>query len=1109
MNPEREGPNRLKPNQVQGITSHSPLRASKNPLVISPLLALRSSYASLAAPCSPDLLQVESACAASPRAVSARGLPRCRAVRRILRIWLGPCPDWVAGRWRMNPGGTVRWKRVTEEEMMKVFTDLDDEFESGTASVTDATKVRHLSAKGEGHPHHFHDGEKMAPVVDKVALAEERYRVLSGRQLDLEARFRDLTRRVHFLRTQKLGAQIADELSRLRHTGQKLLTPPIAPAPTSLVNSLPPTINPLFMPAKVQVPDGIVLPSEPLADVPPPVKVKEEDVGDECDVETGPSQDKQKADEILGQMDCHLRHLIQNYDSEATESSSGGESCDEFDNYSKNHSHYLPIKKRAKWHWLSNRSSIASKWTWLTAQISDLEYRIRQQTECYRQIRARKGLVTLGDPVVSWPPHAKKPVTGPRSADNEVPLNCKPVTKDYSRVDSTGRKIIIKEPFLPESVVTSVDDDNSLGASRTRPLRNIRKRRVISTYNLPKVPHRLSKESTVQCDCIHPLFWCTLCYGRVHHAHVPDPLTQEESQCLALLDHSYHQVLSTPEDVPVSVLMAKKMKDKSWLKTPSQSADLDRAEALALMKKRKTKRKKSGDVSGENGGDSEVAKKRNKKSKKLNKNILKVKTKRRKSLSVHHVLDDRGLTINDLNSDSDGMDTSPVPSPLSHPSHASNQQWADIIRRKRETAFDIDNIVIPYSIAASTRVERLKYKEILTPTWRAVDRESEMINPLPEEGTPKKKSAKSTVPPSAPSTPVAVSSAPASMPTSTSPPNKPLKESQLSDEDITEMCFETRHARAEVEERKRWQTSVFKSTGGQRTRTRRQDSVRTEGGGAASSGYNTPDHPMSPGTPMDTTLEVSTRPSSPISTDELSQVPSSTPSTPQVNMAASIRNRRRTSSATKSRDRNPSEDTQSSRCTTPTLDTHLISVPDRMDVIPFEARVFPLSEQDIERMGAEMPVVVESGSNFSSNHVSGRAAVDDGDVLSKGSGEKRPNFSNSTGIDQDSQEKADTSQSPSVEEDDDEEEFILEEDDPDWKEGEEEEDPDDPEWNGEPKAHTGDSNTPRPSVEGVSSSNPSALSKAAVSPSASTLSPSSANVGPKNKHGLALKINKR
>lgn len=35
-------------------------------------------------------------------------------------------------------------------------------------------------------------------------------------------------------------------------------------------------------------------------------------------------------------------------------------------------------------------------------------------------------------------------------------------------------------------------------------------------------------------------------------------------------------------------------------------------------------------------------------------------------------------------------------------------------------SYDIDNIVIPYSMAASTRVEKLEYKEIPTPKWRIV-----------------------------------------------------------------------------------------------------------------------------------------------------------------------------------------------------------------------------------------------------------------------------------------------------------------------------------------------------------------------------------------------------
>lgn len=43
-------------------------------------------------------------------------------------------------------------------------------------------------------------------------------------------------------------------------------------------------------------------------------------------------------------------------------------------------------------------------------------------------------------------------------------------------------------------------------------------------------------------------------------------------------------------------------------------------------------------------------------------------------------------------------------------------------RKKGASAnYDIDNIVIPYSIASSTRVERIQYKEIPTPGWRTAN----------------------------------------------------------------------------------------------------------------------------------------------------------------------------------------------------------------------------------------------------------------------------------------------------------------------------------------------------------------------------------------------------
>ena len=55
------------------------------------------------------------------------------------------------------------------------------------------------------------------------------------------------------------------------------------------------------------------------------------------------------------------------------------------------------------------------------------------------------------------------------------------------------------------------------------------------------------------------------------------------------------------------------------------------------------------------------------------------------------------------------------------PDSTTFREMKEALRKRRgENAFDIDNIVIPYSIAASTRVEKPKYKEIATPKWREV-----------------------------------------------------------------------------------------------------------------------------------------------------------------------------------------------------------------------------------------------------------------------------------------------------------------------------------------------------------------------------------------------------
>jgi len=817
------------------------------------------------------------------------------------------------------------------DEVMKVLTDLGETFSEEDAP---GDQVHGHADSGVGNGHHHNDAMVVVPprVVqrqpDKAEMAETKLAELNARQEDLEKTFSRLSKRLGLMRYRFLGAHIADELTRLRDFAEDELPPP----PSTTVGA--PKIDPLAaIRGPPKVPEGVVLPSVPsaevLANAGPTVKEEPAEpstAGAAPEPESNLTEEgRQKMDEVLGQLESNLNQVVQMHDSDATESSSGGESADEYEGFAEANVDYLPVRKRAKWAWMTGRAGIASRWTWLTAQISDLEYRIRQQTEVYRQIRATKGVVMLGEPVVSWPRHARKAVQDTARPDQDVPLDMKPVTKDYSRTDSAGRKILIKEPATqqlavaqPAGIQAAESDDDSGGACRTRPVKMIRRRRILNTESLYRKHAKAAKECSVRCDCVHPLFWCSICYGRINHTQMPDPSTQEKGQCMSLLDHSYHQVLSTPEDVSGHLLFMQKIKSRSWADPPpkedewisrrrmkklKKEEEEEAAEATAAKKKKKIVRRK------EKGAES-----------KRSRNKGDQGVKKRRSLTVHHHSDDRvGAVINDLSSD--GGDTifgvdggSPVPSPAVG-GGATSQAWADHIRRKRETAFDIDNIVIPYSMAAATRVEKLKYKEILTPTWRPVGEKEEQAGKaiLPEQ-----------------------------------------------EEDISQTAYEGRHSKAEQEEKRRWQLPVYKSqTGGQRSRNRRQDSFRTE----ASSGCNTPTDPLSPG--VVESLEVNTRPSTPTGADEVNaaSASASAPCTVEKSQQLqqqpmAIRNRRRTSSVTKSRERNPSE--EASRCASPVQQQPEQAPAGVCENVaheepPYEARKFPLDEDFFSKMLAEMP----------------------------------------------------------------------------------------------------------------------------------------------------------
>ncbi|XP_046430731.1 KAT8 regulatory NSL complex subunit 1 isoform X2 [Neodiprion fabricii] len=573
---------------------------------------------------------------------------------------------------------------------------------------------------------------------------------------------------------------------------------------------------------------------------------------------------------VAGPLTSQLRTVETNLDSDCTASSSGGESCDEMQTFNNPHQQPLPISKRAAWRYAQDRAGVASRWTWLQAQISDLEYRIRQHNDLQRQIRATKGLVIL---------------------ENTETVN------GYSGVlpGSTGRCGVL---------------DTEPAASRTRPFmwNAYRKRKLLQVDRLHEVSKRAAKASTVRCGCDHVLPACALCTGRQDPTQPQEPFEQlSVQQRVALIDSGFHPVLSFSDEILHSThleaimksvewqqkmlrgnMRTTRLKDKEHNERRNKKLPEHRAKYTARLKK------SSSSILTANHFISGIKRK-----------MLKGKRNRLSHDRGIHGLTRKKVTKLPLAQDEDDVPhsgsskhSSPVPSPLQHTVTAEKnppkEKSSSTHGRLRQNSYDIDNIVIPYSVAAATRLEKLQYKEILTPKWRLCE-------------DPSKVDVKNGI------------------------MHRPSQESDV--EDVTDETIALRHERSEREENKRFMTYVNMPPQARLRHTRRADS-------RADSGANTPD-PMSP-QPSEFGGDVV----SPITS------PPATPLMPQdsENQQQQLLDMHRPSALQNSFRRRTISSSRPSR------DETVGSLPeDDNEVIPYEPRTFPLSEDTYDRMIEAMP----------------------------------------------------------------------------------------------------------------------------------------------------------
>ncbi|KAG7282755.1 hypothetical protein CRUP_029963, partial [Coryphaenoides rupestris] len=185
---------------------------------------------------------------------------------------------------------------------------------------------------------------------------------------------------------------------------------------------------------------------------------------------------------------------------------------------------------RAESRYMVERATIISHWNWLQAHISDLEYRIRQQTDIYRQIRTGKD---------GSSERQEQPVTAHTTSSDPRPWrgqNGRPVNGVLNRmVESTEAK-------LQQQPVMSVVSDSSCVSARTRPLVGCRRRRLLQPSNVPHLHGKAQRSGCVPPCCrLNPS--CVMCGGRSSPREDPqyDLPTMER---LSRLDPGVHPILS-------------------------------------------------------------------------------------------------------------------------------------------------------------------------------------------------------------------------------------------------------------------------------------------------------------------------------------------------------------------------------------------------------------------------------------------------------------------------------------------------------------------------------------------------------------------------------------
>ncbi|XP_073702349.1 KAT8 regulatory NSL complex subunit 1-like protein [Garra rufa] len=456
-----------------------------------------------------------------------------------------------------------------------------------------------------------------------------------------------------------------------------------------------------------------------------------------------------------------LHGVLEALDSDATVSSSDEEWDHEDARGTSVESHCTVCE----WRWLKDRAELCSRWTWLQMRLSELDSQIHQLGKLRQQILSNKGRVILAK---------SQPLT-----DRQIQHTLWTETMDLSFTAGNMRDLhsdLEMEPSSPTRLLRNIERQS---AQLTQIVNSLMPSLCASPSSSPvsKGPcnHWRGQQKTVYSggpQCLHK---ARQKRKRTCHRRQLDvtcmsartrPLLTYHKPRLFVMDHE--EVLeSSPSFCPnyascdPPCLHRKERTDGKVHPVLSLSSETPSSFHLQNSSFEESLLQQSLLLETERSSPHYRLSSRGRVSRSLfhcrhqPKNGRRLKRQRRESTPIrwactreHHSQDysvgkrrrhcsERTMDISSITpksdlvfqSDDSHVEESSEDVTISYctPTQQRNSQFSSH-RRNGESVFSIDDIVVPMSLFASVKVERLQYKNILTPSWRKVD-----ISPLDED----------------------------------------------------------------------------------------------------------------------------------------------------------------------------------------------------------------------------------------------------------------------------------------------------------------------------------------------------------------------------------------